>query len=457
MFSPQQQAVIDNFRKGGSAAVNAVAGSGKTATAVGAAQHVPASQQCLAMAFNKRNAEDLAARMPSHITSKTMNAIGHAAWQKHIAKWPKLDTRKLFQIFKAYPHAEELRDDVMDIVKLAKLARHTGITSGYGGQPEPSFDEWAVLADEHDILNAEDLLPHAAWLLKQSCIEAFKGFIDFDDQIYMPVLYGSPFQRYDSIIIDEAQDLSPLQHRMAERSVKQGGQVTVLGDPNQAIYHFRGADSDSFHALVRKFNLQELPLTASFRCPRAVIREAQKYVPHIEAAGQLEGRVSLLQPSPTPDPKLTVLSRTNAPLIALAFESIRKRIPVNFLGRDFLSGIKALHKKYPTVKQLDAWFNVAKGEAKSDGALHRLEDRYLTLKALHAEGDVDKAIEVLMDEKKVGSMTLSTIHKFKGMEAETVLYLNYTKRTRGLQENNIRYVGVTRAKRNLVLHGEPQE
>ena len=53
-FTDEQIAIIDNFRSGASGAVNAVAGSGKTTTAVAAAQF--AKPGTLAVAFGKKNA-----------------------------------------------------------------------------------------------------------------------------------------------------------------------------------------------------------------------------------------------------------------------------------------------------------------------------------------------------------------------------------------------------------------
>ena len=195
MFSDQQRDVIRAYCNGESIAVNSVAGSGKTTTAVGAVNNAgkTAAADTLSVAFNKRNADDLAARMPAGVTSKTMNSLGNTAWKNHLGKWPKLEINKLWTLLKNYKHYTELADEevAVDVVKLTKLARHAGITSGYGGLAEPDREKWLDLADEHDIDEAANLLPHAAWLLRESCIAAFQGLIDFDDQIYMPVMYRS--------------------------------------------------------------------------------------------------------------------------------------------------------------------------------------------------------------------------------------------------------------------------
>ena len=730
----QQAAVCAAFRNGESMAVRAVAGSGKTATLVAAYQDAP--QGALALAFNRRNAEDLAKKMPEHVVSRTMNSLGHRAWMKHLGKKVTLDTRKSWTLWNTYEHARQLAADAPDIVKLVALAKSQGISSGYASAPRPNLSLWAEIAEQFDIEDFESLAPHAAWLLHESAEQAFKGLIDFDDQIYMPCqpagtkvlvrpdqgqgyiekniedirvndkvlsfdrrqskfiglynhgsrvsgvasrqytgniftvradgkmteataqhkwlvrfkpdlkkqdlfitylmrkagsfkfgicqirsarsdssdgfglavrvaqegadaawildthftlqeakiaeainvahfgitdvsfltphnlylcnavhswqkqqifllsrvktclkaygreyecpfwypnqtrafnsnfitescnlipflmeipsftgtdtpnwstidlritpvenltvysldverhelyiangllthncMYGSPFDRFQCVAVDEAQDLSPLQHQMVARSLRDKGQIVVVGDPNQAIYSFRGASNMSFNQLVERFNLPIMPLTASFRCPRAVVREAQRYVPDIVAASDREGSVLRTLTAPKPRLHSTVLCRFNAPLVALAFRAIKARVSVNYLGRDFLSGLKALHKKHPTPKALTDWFENQKATVRTEGALARATDRFESLMSLHEEGDVDRALTELLAAPKAEAFTLSTIHKAKGLEWKDVTYLNYHKQTQGDQEDNMRYVGCTRSMDTLTLHG----
>lgn len=445
----QQDTVIEAYKKGESQAVKARAGSGKTSTLVKALQFAPPST--LSVAFNKATADELAAKMPSHVVCKTMNSLGHSAWLRHTGKQVKLDTKKLFTLFNTYKHAKQLRDDAMDIVKLVRLAKASGINSGFN-LPAPNKEDWLAIAEAHDIIEPAGLIPHAEWLLHENCKTAFSGLIDFDDQIYCSVMYRSIFTRYASVAVDEAQDLSPLQHLMVERSLRPDGQLTVVGDPAQAIYGFRGASTSSFADFVGKFNLNENPLTASFRCPQAVIREAQKYVPDIEAAGSSEGHVSVISGPLSTQAGTTVLCRTNAPLIKLAFEALKKHIPPNYLGRDFMSGLKALHKKYPTLQALETWVEGEKGKVKSDAAKARLVDRFQSMQTLHSTGNVDKALEKLLATPKENALTLSTIHKAKGKEWDTVVYFDFDNEWIGDQESNVKYVGITRSMNKLYLH-----
>src|SRR5690606_18120963 len=90
-------------------------------------------------------------------------------------------------------------------------------------------------------------------------------------------------REFDNVLVDEAQDLNVAQRILIRRMLKEGGRLIAVGDPRQAIYGFRGADSDSFRLIGEEFNATDLPLTVTFRCPKAVVAQAQRYVSHIQA------------------------------------------------------------------------------------------------------------------------------------------------------------------------------
>jgi DNA helicase-2/ATP-dependent DNA helicase PcrA len=60
--------------------------------------------------------------------------------------------------------------------------------------------------------------------------------------IYLPLLLNLPLSTYDNVLIDEAQDINATRRELAFRSIKAGGRIIAVGDPNQAIYGFTGAD-----------------------------------------------------------------------------------------------------------------------------------------------------------------------------------------------------------------------
>ena len=70
--------------------------------------------------------------------------------------------------------------------------------------------------------------------MTESVNRALQAAIDFDDQIYMPTIFPCTFDRYPLVMVDEAQDLSLLNHAMLRKITKRSRLVAV-GDPCQAI------------------------------------------------------------------------------------------------------------------------------------------------------------------------------------------------------------------------------
>src|SRR5690606_2092853 len=77
-----------------------------------------------------------------------------------------------------------------------------------------------------------------------------RDLVDFDDLIALPValLEGDPDlaahyrDRYRWISVDEYQDVDDQQYRLLRQLAPPDGNLTAIGDPDQAIYRFRGAD-----------------------------------------------------------------------------------------------------------------------------------------------------------------------------------------------------------------------
>ena len=95
-------------------------------------------------------------------------------------------------------------------------------------------------------------------------------------------------RRYPIVLVDEYQDVNPLQGAFFERLAEAGVALEVVGDPKQSIYGFRSADVAVFRraldAAERSGELLE-PLTASRRHARAVVRFLNRLTGALGAAG----------------------------------------------------------------------------------------------------------------------------------------------------------------------------
>jgi uncharacterized protein (TIGR00375 family) len=80
--------------------------------------------------------------------------------------------------------------------------------------------------------------------------------------------------RYRHILVDEFQDINAMQYRLLLLLAGAGDcDLFVIGDPDQAIYGFRGADRRFIQGLRHDFpGLEEISLSRSYRCPAGVLR-----------------------------------------------------------------------------------------------------------------------------------------------------------------------------------------
>lgn len=464
-WSLEQQAIIAATASGDRFQVRAGAGCGKTTTLIQALVKAP-EPGALCVAFNKRIAEELSTRVPPNVEVRTFNSLGHRAWASHIRKRLKLNRDKAWDCL-----PEKIESSLrMDAVQLLGLVRAFGIVPDGTTIPHVSLledtqEEWESICDAYDI-NPAAIRP-ARQALRKSITLAFRGEIDFADQLYMPTLFGAPIPRFPLILIDEAQDTSALNARMLHRACS--GRLIAIGDPNQAIYGFRGASTNAMPHLAKLFSATKtLPLMTTFRCPRAVVREAQKLVPdYIPGPNNPEGEVcspSSWTLSDIPD-RSAILCRNNAPLGRLAWKLLSEGRSVRYEGRELNRGlIRILDQLAPqteTIKtflsRLSAWFNQQLQRYPRREA--SLTDRRDFLEAIATDCPDTAALRSRLKAifENPGRITLSTIHKAKGLEWPEVFILDRdlipsrfaTSRESLQQEDNLLYVAITRAQERL--------
>ena len=86
---------------------------------------------------------------------------------------------------------------------------------------------------------------------------------------------------YKYVIIDEFQDTNKLQFELIEYLAKKHKNITVVGDPNQSIYGFRGAYRESFNHFKEVFGVKQgdiFTLDKSYRSPDTVLKVAHTLI-----------------------------------------------------------------------------------------------------------------------------------------------------------------------------------
>lgn len=136
----------------------------------------------------------------------------------------------------------------------------------------------------------ERAIPQKAYAYYQDALSQ-RGLMDFDDLLLETLRLFEDGQEerighaglssLSYILVDEFQDVSPLQYRLLLEWRRHGRELFVIGDPNQSIYGFRGSDSACFgHLQEDQKNLRVIRLTENYRSCKHILSAAQAVISH---------------------------------------------------------------------------------------------------------------------------------------------------------------------------------
>jgi len=446
------------------------------------------------VAFNKHIADSLVKR---GLPARTLHSIGMEILKNTLPEKPAVNNNKIFNIINKNC-SEGVRSKYAIIIRnVINFAKSIGLTtkslaSNNSNLIPASAGMWAELIEEEDL---SEHLP-APWeqhykQAKSKLIEdltfliidifeksvELKKEIDFTDMIYFPVLFQKNHHFYSNVFADEIQDQNILQHLFTDLLMdKEDRRFIGVGDFRQAIMAFSGADSSSMEKLIAKYKCDILPLSVCYRCPKEVVRLAQRIVPHIQySESQIEGEIThfgMYQDKIVKKGDM-IICRNNAPLMEIAFDVLQKNIPLNMKGvgikKSMDSVLKIIRKSdLPFSKGIEAWYESAavvneKDEKSKVKNADEIYDCFMSISKKIKSKKLEKikcAVEMLFENSHDNpeAVKLSSIHRAKGLEAKRVIILNshligkYAQtEEEKTQEENLRYVAYTRAKEELVF------
>ncbi|HST63574.1 MAG TPA: UvrD-helicase domain-containing protein, partial [Mycobacteriales bacterium] len=246
-------------------------GTGKTRTLTTRIAHlvgergVPA-EEVLALTFTRRAAgelsERLAALLPRMPLVTTFHGLGLRIVREQAARLG-------------------LPDDVRVVDEAERLA----LAREAMGDGAPARDVRRLL--DHVSALARDPAAHdpelAGPLARYRAGKRARGLVDLDDLLARPVaLLGAEPElaeayrrRWPHVSVDEYQDVDPAQYALLRLLVPPDGDLCVIGDPDQAIYSFRGADVGFFLRFAADFpGAREVRLTRNYRSTATVVDAA---------------------------------------------------------------------------------------------------------------------------------------------------------------------------------------
>lgn len=469
-WSDEQLAIFNWFKTGtGNLVIQARAGTGKTTTIKQAFTYAPEAEILYAV-FNKKNQREAAEKITdTRVDVRTLHSLGFSFIQ---AVWPGVQPDDTVERERIQSASEGIPDDAAGTVeKLVGFAKNT--------QLAPTVESLIELANDRGIFCGLESEEDGGWTVAKIATVALRVLelskersnrISFNDMVWLPVVKNWVTPRYNLVCVDEAQDMNLPQLEIAIRACRSGGRIAIVGDDRQAIYGFRGAASDGMGMMKTRLNAATLGLTTTYRCPKSVVAIAASIVTDYHAAPEAPEGIVDSTPAVTEQVAIgdAVLSRLNAPLMSTCLAILRRGISARIEGRDIgkqLCGMvrKLKAKSVPDFcRKLNAWgdkqiarVNCGKN-AEAKVALVR--DQVETLAAV-AEGcasvrDIETRLLSLFqdsDSNAKPAVVLSTVHKAKGLEWNRVFILRDTFKFKTDEDNNVWYVGVTRAKKHLTM------
>lgn len=447
--------------------ISAHAGASKSFTLELIAHALP-DVNMLCLAFNKKIAMELQERLPRNCTAQTLNSLGHRAWAAAIGKRLNLYPGKVFAIVKDLADNNCTDQEKTEVWKgLSFILSSINLGKAAGWVPDAIAKEHpkcVPLVDDDELLSMLEEIPSdTEWaIIRHASIrsieQALEGTIDYNDQLLMPTVFRAPFPIYSLILVDEAQDLSELNHVMLQKIYRR--RIIAVGDACQAIYAFRGAHEQGMEQLKRRFDMIEYPLSCSFRCPEAIVNHVLWRAPMMTSweGNPTKGKVGFLaewNPADIPAGS-AILCRNNAPLFRVALQLLAAGRYPHLWGNDISDGLLKTMKSLGSENMLqeDALLELEDYEirqAKKVKAKGKLRDKVACIRILlEAKPTLGEAISYLQNlAAMTGNIDLSTGHKAKGSEWKNVYFLDEELVKHEGQDRNLRYVICTRSKDQL--------
>jgi DNA helicase II / ATP-dependent DNA helicase PcrA len=489
-------------------AVVAGAGSGKTRVLTRRVAYRVATggadeSHTLVLTFTREAAGELRRRLPrlglaGRVTAGTFHAVAHGMLQQ---RWRDLDQRprsvsadRRRAIAKLAPAGIDV-DLLSDAVGWATARRLT-----------PAAYEAACRRGDHRSPIAPQVVGEMLDAYRRD--KQSREVVDLDDLLGLTLdalerdadYAEAQRWRFRHILVDEAQDLNPLQHRMLDLLRAGRDDLYLVGDPAQAIYGFNGSDPGLLIEVEHRFpGIEVVRLPANHRCTPQVVATGVHVLARSDQAADLSSTrpdgsvvrivahddehaeaaavartIAHLDPSLARASRVAVLARTNAQLPSIA----RALAAVGVAVRQAVHGAgSGLHRAVAQVYRLGdgpQLRNWAQDALETDSATEDADDApqrevaraVLDFLRAHPVGD-GPTFRAWVDAtdpfaSSTQGVELMTFHGAKGREWHTVLLVGCetslvphrtaTTTAARAEEARMLYVAVTRATDDLVVN-----
>ena len=332
-----------------------------------------------------------------------------------------------------------------------------------------SFD---LIGKQGNLEEAESVVRHAAEMIEKGEVEAAK--------IAKSVL-----------VIDEAQDMGADDFRLVQALMHQNEDMRVImvGDDDQNIYAFRGSDSRYMQSIIGQEGSKLYEMTDNYRSSQSIVECANRFVGRIPnrmkrtpihsvtSETGLVKQLNSLQEANLRAPGTTaILTRTNEEALQVAYEveqsGLHATVAQSMGGfrfgnlaevRFFLKKVSASNgevsisqEQWEKAKQLT--FDTYRTSTCINVMKHFFSDFEKTHKTYYHSDLREFVLESNIEDfitTEGNSIFVSTIHKAKGREFDTVYLMSSVPSCTVVEDMRAYYVGLTRAKSDLFLLTNP--
>jgi hypothetical protein len=459
-LSSFQQIGLDKALAGQNISFEATAGAGKSFLLGKIADNSP--KKSLFVAFNVHNAEHLRGKI--NADCMTSHSLGKRSLNRFGAEYSPNTIRPLTKAL-GIPVKETLAfEQFWNVYRLT----------------DSLPDSYECLSNIQDFCD-EDISCYyeKAAIIEEIATQQFfeSQKLDFISMLFLAArLDNIPKLPYEQVLIDESYDISPITLKLFKRLLKPSAQIIACGDYYQNLYKsLNMTHTDNGEVIREWWNCESLPLPISYRCPEAVVSEANSFVPSMQpfSAGGIVSRCSEL-PLDLPVGSI-VLGAKYEDFIG---EFISRRMEgqkVILKGHNFIEeSLNTAKKIVKNGKSYQFPHLVMCAEDVINEKLKRLpftlgglEKKKHFTNVLRALSELGARFTTLEEAEKFASSTnkeqkpdiiFSTVHRAKGSESPHVYVMNYSELKRDAIQGDferlkLAFVATTRSQENLTLVG----
>ncbi|NLE64659.1 MAG: ATP-dependent helicase [Elusimicrobia bacterium] len=291
-LNPQQSAAVEH--EGSHLLIVAGPGTGKTRTLVERirrlTENLGSGEKVLAVTFTNKAAGEMQERLEAlQVPSDKIEvATFHAFSLRLLRRYREhLDFPLTFSIAssdeieglaRAFWPGKSRREQKEILKRIAEWKASLASTTN-----DPDILAFRALLRDEGLVDLDDILRDAILLLRDHA--------DIRSEVR---------RTYPQVCVDEYQDINALQEALLQEFAGEGAGLTAIGDPNQAIYGFRGSDVGYFHSFEKTFSpVKVVHLSENYRSGQGLvsaggqmIRKGARFpVPEITAAIHDQGRL----------------------------------------------------------------------------------------------------------------------------------------------------------------------